>query len=902
MPSVSIIRNKCYSILQGIERSLAMNLTQDFDVEQGAFLTTEEQERALVRLREDLGEAEWRLEDVRNGDLLLYLDLGDLLGLLNRHKSHAKSIKPSEIRTTTDIAQQGSLHAIRKRVMHAIRPLEPDDLPSLLAMAGQLREYAPSLNWSPLIEGLRVSHSDTGLLDVEIPPYWVEQPAVPHNLPPAEFDDTGFIGRESERQSLKTLLEAERNVLTVVGPGGIGKTALALRVCHDILEDSSTQFDRIVWVSLKTHYLTADGVQSVIDAVDTTDSLVDRLLGATRSPSDNSPDEVDTPTWDKVLDQLRSTKTLLVIDNLETLGSQIRELAIHMPRESKLLLTSRVGLGEIELRYEMPNLSTKDAIKLMRNIGLAYNYESIARADQALLKKYCDRLHHNPLLIKWFVQAVGKGVRPETILANANNDLDQALTFCWENVYDQLSRLPRDIIGTLLAAKRGLSRAQLQEMLQANHIPFVEALQELHRSNIVECITDKDSSERYQVGSLVLDYLSRHHPPSDSVVRKTRAKLQSWQSERDRSALGQNSYRYARDVLFVESADERIAAQHLRRAIGAIGQYVDDERLMIAQDAIARAQELTPTWWEVYRVKAHILERAQRSIYDVERAFEESISFSDNDVNRFHYAVYLMKIREYGRALEQIQLAEARAPENQIALQSTKGEILVRDGRISEGLQAFELVWQNESTLIPLAIRRVHGTQFASALRRNAEQLYHLGNARAADEAALKGIQIANATAEECNWDWKLAEVGVQLMAEVLGRADSSTSAVGQVLTMASSWDSNERFCAACRERRRTQDLIVYSWHLSAAMPGAARRPSDSSSFRYIGKVRLLSPNYGFIASSELGDVHMDRSSLLRPGVWLELQMGQLVQFSIRQESKGPHAVDLELVEEQMSA
>ena len=178
------------------------------------------------------------------------------------------------------------------------------------------------------------------------------------------------------------------------------------------------------------------------------------------------------------------TRTLLVIDNLETLGSQIRDLAIGIPDGSKLLLTSRVGLGEIELRYSMPDLSANDAVSLMRHLGVAYNYTTIKNNKQGVLKDYCSRLHHNPLLIKWFVQAVGKGTRAEDILSN--DDFEQALRFCWENVFSRLSQLSVRVISILQAARRNLSQTQLQDLVDEKYIPFVQTMQELHQSNIIE--------------------------------------------------------------------------------------------------------------------------------------------------------------------------------------------------------------------------------------------------------------------------------------------------------------------------------------------------------------------------------------------------------------------------------
>ena len=886
MLNVSMVRAKCYLILQGLERSLSRNIIHNCDVEDSAFLVTDEQERALNRLRDDMEESEWGLEDVRTEDLLMYLDLGDLVSLLNRHKSKVRNARRTEIQVATQIVQEQRIAAIRKRVMHPVRPLEADDLPILMSIAKRLQVEAPSLIWEPMIEGLRLAQSPRGMLDVNIPPFWAEEPTILHNLPPAEFDDTGFIGRGTERRNLKSLLESDHSVITVVGAGGIGKTALALRVCHDILDDVKSDLERIVWVSLKTQFLTADGIRTVVNAVDTGDALVDRLLSAINIPTDSDV----SPTWDRVMEQMKASRILLVIDNLETLGLQIRDLAVNIPRGSKLLLTSRVGLGEIELRYEMPNLSTRDAGILLRHLGVAYNYEAISSIDKVLLTQYCKRLHYNPLLIKWFVQAVGKGARPQDVLSY--DDLGQALRFCWENVYDGLTSLPVNIISTLLAARRSLSQTQLQELLEISHISLIESLQELHQSNVVERSVEQDGSVVYQIGSLVLDYLSRYHPPDDTVVKKTRIKLRNWQLEQERSAVQQNTYRYAHKAIHIDSNDERIAAPHLRNALNMMRSHsLDDVR-----KSLERAQELTPQWWEVHRIKARFLEKEGRPIYEIEQAFEESISYKATDVNRFHYAAYLLRIQEYERALEQIEHALVHPAADGVSLRSIKGLVLLRSGRISEALEELEYVWESKVVGLPRNIRRVQGTQFAGALGRRIEQLCNLGNISEAEEVAFKAISIIKQAASDYGWDWKLVEESVKILAQIVGRHEIARSSECRFIKVASRWDSDDTFRDECRNRPRTHQIIQRNRGLLDAMPNSSKGFVNIGQIRlYRGVVRRVIGDFGFIYAEALGEVHMNRSSLVRLGAWQSINIGQKVVFAVRHENKGPHAVELEL-------
>ena len=86
-----------------------------------------------------------------------------------------------------------------------------------------------------------------------------------HNLPPRDYAQ--FVGRQQELEQItRTLSPRSRSwVVTIDGVGGIGKSALALKVAHVLLArygelPEAERFDAIVWVSAKRDYLTAGGV------------------------------------------------------------------------------------------------------------------------------------------------------------------------------------------------------------------------------------------------------------------------------------------------------------------------------------------------------------------------------------------------------------------------------------------------------------------------------------------------------------------------------------------------------------------------------------------------------------------------------------------------------------------
>jgi len=140
----------------------------------------------------------------------------------------------------------------------------------------------------------------------------------PRNLP---VDLTSFVGREREVAAVKRLLAASR-LLTLTGPGGVGKTRLALRTAGEI------------------HRSFRDGVWFVELAGVPDADLVPPAVAATmgiQGPAENQP-------LDSIVDFLRGRHVLLVLDNCEHLIDACARLADALLRscpELHILATSR---------------------------------------------------------------------------------------------------------------------------------------------------------------------------------------------------------------------------------------------------------------------------------------------------------------------------------------------------------------------------------------------------------------------------------------------------------------------------------------------------------------------------------------------------------------------------------
>ena len=161
----------------------------------------------------------------------------------------------------------------------------------------------------------------------------------PHNLP---NHPTPFLGRERELEEIEALLmQPDVRLVTLTGPGGVGKTRLALRVAGESLEAFS------------------DGV-FLVDLARQTDPLLAPSATATALGLREQPGQTLTET---LAAYLRDKRMLLLFDNFEHLlpaATVVADLLAAAPGLT-VLATSRARLGlQAEHEYRVETLPVPD--------------------------------------------------------------------------------------------------------------------------------------------------------------------------------------------------------------------------------------------------------------------------------------------------------------------------------------------------------------------------------------------------------------------------------------------------------------------------------------------------------------------------------------------------------------
>jgi predicted ATPase/class 3 adenylate cyclase len=177
----------------------------------------------------------------------------------------------------------------------------------------------------------------------------------PNNLPTQTSE---FLGREAQLASVRDLLDVSGvRLITLTGPGGIGKTRLAL-------QGAAEQIDRF-----------EDGVYFVdLSAVRHADAAFEAIVRALEmsGSADESPIE-------RLKAELRTRHMLLLLDNFEQVmeaADGVAELLRHCP-QLKVLVTSREALRvRGEHLFPVPPLSLPDESAAPSPLGLA-DYEAV---------------------------------------------------------------------------------------------------------------------------------------------------------------------------------------------------------------------------------------------------------------------------------------------------------------------------------------------------------------------------------------------------------------------------------------------------------------------------------------------------------------------------------------------
>lgn len=239
--------------------------------------------------------------------------------------------------------------------------------------------------------------------------------AMPLEAPPQPL--TSLLGRgQATAAVLDLITKPEVRLVTLTGPGGIGKTRLAIQVANEAHERFPNGVAFVALSPLTESDLVLPTIAQAIGVVGPgTHAIEDRLARA-----------------------LDRQHMLIVLDNFEHVALAASQLAalMHATRDVRFLVTSRLTLhisGEHEFSVPPLELPASGAVAELARSPACALFEARTRAvksdfaidaqNSAIVLEICRRLGGVPLAIE-LAAARGKVLSPNAVLERISHDLD----------------------------------------------------------------------------------------------------------------------------------------------------------------------------------------------------------------------------------------------------------------------------------------------------------------------------------------------------------------------------------------------------------------------------------------------------------------------------------------------
>ena len=352
----------------------------------------------------------------------------------------------------------------------------------------------------------------------------VPRSSIPHNLPRLQ----PFFGRKDELRKIADALDPESRTwgALIDGPGGMGKTSLAVRAAYECTPE---QFERIVFVSIKDRELDDDGVRTLGNLlIPGLLELLNELARELGHP--DIPKSAEDQRIRLLLEALRGTRTLLILDNLEDLlkteRDQIFTFVKKLPAGCKAILTSRRRIGSSADTLILEKLDQAAALETLAD--LATRIPLLQKTSEAERIALYTQTGGKPLLLRWVVGQLGRGsFRTFTdalaFLRSCPKDNDP-LEFIFGDLADEFTPDETKLLCALTYFSLPAKVEHIRVVADSSDALTLEAADTALRSLANRSLVTADDEESaYVLSPLIADFLRKHRP---EIVRETGNRLE----------------------------------------------------------------------------------------------------------------------------------------------------------------------------------------------------------------------------------------------------------------------------------------------------------------------------------------------------------------------------------------
>lgn len=286
------------------------------------------------------------------------------------------------------------------------------------------------------------------------------------------------------------LLQTDRHpILSLTGPGGIGKTTIAIAALHAICDRDPLSYEVILWISARDIDLLESGAKPVRPQVISQDDISRAAVDLLEPMERDAPDFNATRYFEKCLRDGAAGNTIFVLDNFETVQSPVDVYAwldTHIRLPNKVLITTRIREFRADFPVDIGGMTEEQAGSLIDQHSDRLSVQGLISAEYK--SQLISESDGHPYVIRMMLGQVatqGKAVAPERIMASS----DQILRALFERTYTALSPGAQRVFLLLSSWRVFVPEVAVEAVLLSpgnDRFDVREALDQLHRFSLLE--------------------------------------------------------------------------------------------------------------------------------------------------------------------------------------------------------------------------------------------------------------------------------------------------------------------------------------------------------------------------------------------------------------------------------
>ena len=288
----------------------------------------------------------------------------------------------------------------------------------------------------------------------------------------------------------RELLQTDRHpILSLTGPGGIGKTTVTIAALHTICTRKDLPYEVILWISARDIDLLESGARPVQPRVISQDDISQAAVELLDPAERHSPGFHARRYFEHCLRNGAAGNTIFVLDNFETVQSPVDVYAwldTHLRLPNRVLITTRIREFRADFPVEIGGMTEDQAGLLIdrhsERLGIC---ELVSTNYKKQLISESDGHPYVMRIMLGQVATQGRAVAPERIMAGS----DHILRALFERTFTALPPGAQRIFLLLSSWRVFVPEVAIEAVLLRpgnDRFQVAEALDQLHRFSLVE--------------------------------------------------------------------------------------------------------------------------------------------------------------------------------------------------------------------------------------------------------------------------------------------------------------------------------------------------------------------------------------------------------------------------------